>query len=143
MVVLCCIVVCIVLCCVALCCVVLCCVVLCCCCAVVCCGCAVLCGAVRCGAVRLCGVRCAVWCGVVWCGVVVCVAWLDAGKTSSLPLPHAKVQHASVCTFKTPSCVPEKRPHVEHMRACCRYKRGRFECAHGSVLNLNTGGEGG
>ena len=88
----------------------------------------------------MCGVWwCVVWC-VVWCA---CVVWLCAwhglmrGKT-----PRAEVQHASVCTFKTPSCVPTTRPHVEHMRACCRYKRWRFECAHGSVLNLSTGWRG-
>ena len=28
----------------------------------------------------------------------------------------------------------------EHMRAFCRYTRRRFECTHGGVLNLSTGG---
>ena len=78
---------------------------------------------------------------VVLCVVLVlCVlACVWHGLMRGKPLPRAEVQHASVCTFKTPPCVPAKRPHVEHMRAFCRYTRRRFECTHESVLNLSTG----
>ena len=34
------------------------------------------------------------------------------------------------CRFKTPPCVPGKRPHVQHMRA--------FSRTHGGVLNAHT-----
>ena len=54
--------------------------------------------------------------------------------------PRAHVQHASVCSFKTPSCEATRRPHVEHMRASCRYTRRRFESTHGGVLDMSTGG---
>ena len=55
-----------------------------------------------------------------------------------------------VCRFKTPPCVRSKRLRVYqhhahmcyHMRAWCRYTRGRFERTHGGVSNLHTG-EGG
>ena len=58
-----------------------------------------------------------------------------------LPLPlRAHVQHASVCSFKTPSCEATRPPHVEHMRASCGYTRRRFESTHGGVLDMNTGG---
>ena len=67
--------------------------------------------------------------------ISVCVAPLGKRET-----PHAQVQHASVCTFKSSPCVSAKRPHVEHMRAFCQYTRRPFECTHGGVLNLSTGG---
>ena len=49
-----------------------------------------------------------------------------------------------------PPCVHSKRPRVcrhhahmlKSMCACCWHTRGRFECTHGGVLNLHTGGEG-
>ena len=61
---------------------------------------------------------CVVMCGCVWCGV-------------------------PVCTFKTPPCVGSKRPRVYrhhahmcyHMRAWCRYTRGRLESTHGDVFH--------
>ena len=40
------------------------------------------------------------------------------------------LQNASVCTFKTPPCVPSKRP--------CPVWHWRFESTHGSVLNAHT-----
>ena len=36
---------------------------------------------------------------------------------------------------------PARRSHVYNVWTCCRYTRGRFECAHGSVLNPHTGRE--
>ena len=107
-----------------------------CCCVVVCVVCRVLC------VYMWCCVLC--WCCCWWwwwcvCGVVVvvcvCVARLGARKN-----PRAQVQHASVCRFKTPPCVPAKRPHVFNMLAFCRYTRRRFESTHGSVLDLSTVG---
>ena len=53
-------------------------------------------------------------------------------------LHRAHVQHASVCSFNTPPCVPAKRPHVFNMRASCRYTWRRFECTHGGVLDMST-----
>ena len=93
-----------------------------------------------------CGVVC-VWllaCGVVWC-VCVCVnvwsvARLGARKT---PPTRAHVQHASVCSFKTPPCVAARRPHVFNMRASCCFTRRRFETTHGGVLDMSTEGRGG
>ena len=79
-----------------------------------------------------------VCCGVVWCCGVVCgTAW--CAENPSTP-PRAHVRHASVCSFKTPPCVPARRPHVEHMRASCRCTRRRFETTHGSVLDMSTVG---
>ena len=53
----------------------------------------------------------------------------------------------SPCVRSTPPCVESKRRRVHrhharmrfNMCAWCRYTRGRFECAHGSVLNGHTG----
>ena len=77
-----------------------------------------------CVCVCVCGVFCVCgvvgMCGVCVCGlcVVVCVARLDVRRTpSSLP----EVQQASVCTLKTPSCVPAKRPHVSYSLPFHRY----------------------
>ena len=78
-----------------------------------------------------CGVWCVVLCCVVlcvvWCGVVWCVARLG--------------------TQRKPPCVDSKRPRVYrhhahmcyHMRAWCRYTRGRFESTHGGFLDGHTG----
>ena len=60
------------------------------------------------------------WCCFAWCGA----AW------------HA--ENTSVCRFRTPPCVPGKRPHVLDMRAFSRYTRRRLERTHGGVLNLHT-----
>ena len=94
-----------------------------------CCG--VLCCVVMCGVGGGVSVQCVV-CGVygvcAWCCVVVvlllcclCVARLGTRK--------------KVCRFKTPPCVPAKRPHVFNMRAFCQYTRKRFDPPHGDVLN--------
>ena len=40
------------------------------------------------------------------------------------------IERVSVCTFKTPPCVPAPSPHVSYMWAWCRYTRGRFERTH-------------
>ena len=53
--------------------------------------------------------------------------------------PRVKVQNVPVCRFKTPPCVPAKRPHVFNMRAFCQHTRKRFERTLGDVLNLHTG----
>ena len=46
-------------------------------------------------------------------------------------------QRVSVCTFKTSPCVPAPRAHMfQQVCAWCRYKRGRFERAHGDVFSL-------
>ena len=45
-----------------------------------------------------------------------------------------------MCAFKTPPCVPGKRPHVQHMRAFSRYTRRCLERTLGGVLNLHTEG---
>ena len=95
------------------------------CCVAVCCGCVWLlwCWWCCCGlCVCVCVVVCVVVCGCVWLFVVsVCGA---AWHAEPLPL-------LTVCTFKTPPCVPATRPHVDHMRTCCRYTRRRFESTHG------------
>ena len=52
-----------------------------------------------------------------------------------------------VCRFKTPPCVPTKRPCVcrHHAHTCfnmcawCQYTRGRLKRTHGGVLNGHTG----
>ena len=41
------------------------------------------------------------------------------------------IQNASVCAFKTPPCVPGKRPHVLNMLAFSGYTRRRLESTHG------------
>ena len=107
-----------------------------------------------------------VWCRVWLCGVclgacthvVLCVVWvmrvcvcvcvvvrvcvwlcvwhgLARGKKARV-----LIQHASLRTVSTPPCVPATGPHVEHMRACCRYTRRRADGTHGGVLNQHTGG---
>ena len=51
-----------------------------------------------------------------------------------------------VCGFRTSPCVRSKRPRVyqhhahmfQHVRAWCRYTRGRFERTHGDVLNVHA-----
>ena len=81
-----------------------------------------------------CGVVCSVGGGVVWCCVVLCgVVRLGMRK----PL-RVCVQNASVCAFKTPLCVPGKRPHVLNMRAFSRNTRRRPDRTHGGVLNAHT-----
>ena len=92
---------------------------------VVCVCCCCCCGGVY--VVLWCCVFCVVVCGMVWCCVV---RWCGAAW-------HAKKK---TCRFKTPPCVPAKRPHVFNMRASCRYTRRRFECTHGGVLDMSTGG---
>ena len=68
-------------------------------------------------------------CCFVWCG-----ACMACGKPPVC-------QNASVGgAFKTPPCVPGKRPHVLDMRAFSRYTRRRLERTHGGVLNLHTEG---
>ena len=81
-----------------------------------------------------------VCCGACVCGCVcvsLCGVWhgLARGKK-----PRVLIQHASVRSVSTPPCVPTTRPHVEHMRARCRYTRRRADGTHGSVLNQHTGG---
>ena len=92
-------------------------------CCVLCCGVVLWC----CGVVVLwcCGVV-VLWCcvGVVLCGVVVWyVARLGARKKKT---PRVHVQLVSVCTFKMPPCVLPRHPHVEHIRAFCRYTQKAF-----------------
>ena len=55
--------------------------------------------------------------------------------TSSFSPLRVSIRNASVCTFKTSSCVPEPCAHLSHMWACCHYKRRRFECTHGGVVD--------
>ena len=82
-------------------------------------------------------VVCVVWCvlcGVCECVCVVCVVWCVA----------------RLGTQEKPPCVDSKRPRVYrhhahmcyHMRAWCRYTRGRFECTHGGFLDGHTGKRG-
>ena len=56
----------------------------------------------------MCGAWCA-WCVCGVCGVlcVVCVARLGTRKKNRV-----YAQNVSVCRFKTPPCVPAKRPHL-------------------------------
>ena len=55
-------------------------------------------------------------------------------KSHVLPM-----KNVSVCRFKTSPCVPAPRAHMlKHVCAWCRYTRGRFERAHGDVLNGHT-----
>ena len=88
-----------------------------------CCG--VLCCVVMCGVGAGVGVQCVV-CGL-WCVCVVCV--VCAAWHTELPL-RVQVQNVSVCRFKTPPCVPAKRPHEFNIS-------GRFASTHGGVLNLH------
>ena len=70
-----------------------------------------------------------VWCCVVCC-VVLCVVWCVA----------------RLGTQKKPRCVDSIRPRVYrhhehmcyHMRAWCRYTRGRFESTHGGFWDGHT-----
>ena len=58
---------------------------------------------------------------------------------------------ARLGTQKKPPCVDSKRPRVYrhhahmcyHMRACCRYTRGRFESTHGGFWDGHTEERGG
>ena len=103
-----------------------------------------------------CVVVCVVWlCGVMSCWRVVVNMWLcwwcvcgvcecvECGTAWCAEIPRAHVQHASVCSFKTPPCVAGRRPHVFNMRASCCFTRRRFETTHGGVLDMSTGGGGG
>ena len=62
-------------------------------------------------------VRCVFWCCgvnvVLWCCVFCCFCVVWCGLACGKPL-RLCVQNASVCAFKTPPCVPGKRPHVTH-----------------------------
>ena len=101
----------------------------------------------------VCGCVCGCWCVVVFgvrCGV--CVVWCVCvcecvgcghGLVRAENPPRAHVQHASVCSFKTPPCVAARRPHVFNMRASCRFTRRRFETTHGGVLDMSRGREEG
>ena len=87
-------------------------------------------------------VRCVV-CGV-WClCVCVCVRGVccvcGAAWHAEKP-PVCRFKNVPVCRFKTPPCEPAERPHVEHMRAFCRYTQRPFKPTHGDVLILHTGG---
>ena len=126
----------------------------------------VVCGVCTCGVwcwwcVCTCGV---VWCVYMWCcvvcvhvvlcvvctcGVCVCVVctcgvfcwwcvWCVV-KLGTRKTPRVYVQNASVCTVRTSPCVPATSPHVQDMRACCRYTRRRPDRTHGGVLNVHTG----
>ena len=70
---------------------------------------------------------------------------LQSGRHGMTPIQYRsgkskrKARSNLSCTGKTP-CVLAKRPHVLNMRAFRRYTRRRFECTHGGVLNLSTGG---
>ena len=64
----------------------------------------------------------------------VCVARLGTRKKPS-------VQHASVCTFKTPRVYWQHVRTFKQMWACCWYTRRRLEYTHEGVLNLRTGSE--
>ena len=84
---------------------------------------------------KLCGVCVCVLCCVLCCVVCVCVVWCVA----------------RLGTQKKPSCADSKRPRVYrhnahmcyHMRAWCRYTRGRFESAHGRFWDGHTEERGG
>ena len=81
-----------------------------------------------------CGVYVVLWCCVfcwwcvVWCGVVLLCGVVRLGMRKTPP-----------CAFKTPPCVPGKRPHVQH-RAFSWYTRRRRDRTHGGVLNAHTEG---
>ena len=86
---------------------------------------------------------CYVWCGLcvcVCCGACVCVVVWCVARLGTRKTPRVLIQQASVRTVSTPPCVPATRPHVEHMRARCRYTRRRADGTHGGVLNQHTGG---
>ena len=99
--------------------------------------CGVVCGC-ACGCVVLCVVVRVVW----WC---VCVVCGEAWRTENPPCVDSKrlrvyCQDVSVCTVRTSPCVQATGPHVQHMRARCRYTRRRPDRTHGGVLHLHTGG---
>ena len=51
-----------------------------------------------------------------------------------------QIQHASVCTFKTSPCMPVTHAHMfQHVCACCRHTRGRFECTDGKRVESTHG----
>ena len=95
-----------------------------------------------CYVVCTCGVCCVymwcVCCVYMWC--VVLVVRVVCGETWHAENPRVYVQNASVCTVRTSPCVPGTGPHVQDMRACCRYTRRRPDRTHGGVLNVHTGG---
>ena len=94
-----------------------------------------------------CVVLCLCTCGVVSCWRVVVNMWLCWWCVCVCGVWHgfarknhrAHVQHASVCSFKTPPCVAARRPHVFNMRASCRFTLRRFETTRGGVLDMSTG----
>ena len=69
--------------------------------------------------------------GVQWGGVGVCVLVLvlvcHADPPPPLTTPLLSPCVPPVCTFETSPCVPAPCPQVLHLRASCRYTRGRFE----------------
>ena len=72
-------------------------------------------------------------CGVVvGCGVcLVCVlVFVCCGTVKNVKKTRVHVQNASVCTFKTPPCVPAPSPHVGNMWLGAG--------THGGVLNVHT-----
>ena len=94
----------------------------------------------ECGCVVLCVVVRVVW----WC---VCVVCGEAWRAENPPCVDSKrlrvyCQDVSVCTVRTSPCVQATGPHVQHMRARCRYTRRRPDRTHGGVLHLHTGGGG-
>ena len=104
---------------------------------------------VRCGACAesVCDARFVFWC----CGVLCCVVMCGVGAGVGVQYVVCGVSVVCVTrlgTRKTPPCVgskrlhvhPQKRAHVEHKRAFCRYTRRLFVRTHGDVLNLHTGG---
>ena len=82
--------------------------------------CFVLCCAVLCRRMLVLVLVC-IECLLLVCVGVVCGVWRG----------FARGRKKNVCTFKTPPCVPAKRPHVDQMRAFCWQTRRRFERAHG------------
>ena len=104
--------------------------------------CCVLCVHVVCGVGGACGgAYGVVWCVVLVVRVVLCVhVVLCVVKLGTRKTPRVYVQNASVCTVRTSPCVPATGPHVQDMRACCRYTRRRPDRTHGGVLNGHTGG---
>ena len=66
-------------------------------------------------------------------------------KSFSFPIstsfPHVDLKNASVCRFKTSPCMPATRAHMfQHVCACCRHTRRRFECTHGKRFESTHGG---
>ena len=79
-----------------------------------------------CGVLFFCVCTCGVGC---WCSVCVHVVLVKLGTRKT---PFVYVQNASVC--RTSPCVPATGPHVQDMRACCRYTRRRPDRTHGGFL---------